>query len=240
MTGFYDIHTHILPGIDDGSESMQETKKLLEQEYQDGVRTIYATSHYRRGMFEPSMEKIQKQYECVKQAAFETGKDLRIFLGCEFHANMDMVEMLDQGKRPTLGDTCCVLVEFSEAHDCHFIKERCYSLLSHGYQPIIAHAERYTAVRKDMDFLERLVDMGVYIQVNAQSILGKDGLGTKRFCKKAMKADLIHFVASDCHNMGRRKPLLGSCAAYIEKNMGQAYMEKLFIENPKNLIEEGR
>ncbi len=240
MTGFYDIHTHILPNVDDGSQSMEETIRILEMEYQDGVRTIYATSHYRRGMFEPPLEKVMRQYEAVKQEALKIGKDLRILPGCEFHANMDMIEMLDHGDRPTLGGTCCVLVEFSEAHDSQFINERCYSLLSHGYQPIVAHAERYPAIRKNMAFLERLVDMGVYIQVNAQSVLGKDGLGMKIFCKKVMKADLVHFIGSDVHNTQRRKPLLGMCAAYIEKSMGQDYMKELLIENPKNLIEEGR
>lgn len=240
MSGFYDIHTHILPHVDDGAADMKETMRLLKMEYNDGVRTIYATSHFRRNMFEPSMEKVHKQYELVAAEAAKEFKDLRILLGCEFHVNSDMVETLDAGERPGMGGTRCVLAEFSERSDANTIQNKCYELLSHGYQPIIAHAERYPAIRKNLDFLEQLVDMGNYIQMNADSIVGNDGLSMKWYCKKAMKKDLIHFVGSDAHNTKDRKPAMGKCAAYLEKTMGKAYMKKILIENPRELIEEGR
>lgn len=238
MAGYYDIHTHILPHVDDGSGSMEETIKILKMEYRDGVRTIFATPHYRRNMFEPSMERINEQYERVRRAASKIGDGMRILLGCEFHANMEMIEMLDAGERPTMGGTRCVLVEFADGSESHFIRERCYALLCHGYQPIVAHAERYNAVRKDFGLLEQLVNMGVYIQMNSSSVLGQEGFMLKHFCKKVMKAELVHFIGSDVHDTGRRKPLLGKCAAYIERHMGSDYMERLLIENPKYLIEE--
>ena len=103
MSGFYDLHTHILPHVDDGARDMEETRKILEKEYQDGVRTIFATSHYRRNMFEPSMEKIREQYALVKAEAARLYPDLRILLGCEFHANMDMVEVLDAERAANSG-----------------------------------------------------------------------------------------------------------------------------------------
>lgn len=240
MSGFYDIHTHILPHVDDGAADMKETMHLLKMEYDDGVRTIYATPHYRRNMFEPSMEKVREQYELVVAKAAEKFKDLRILPGCEFHVNLDMVETLEAGGRPGMGGTRCVLAEFSERSDANTIQNRCYELLSHGYQPIIAHAERYPAIRKNLSFLEQLVDMGNYIQMNADSIVGNDGLGMKWYCKNVMKRDLLHFVGSDAHNIRDRKPAMGKCAEYMEKVMGKAYMEKILIENPREMIEEGR
>lgn len=238
MPGYYDIHTHILPGIDDGACSIEETLKILQMEYADGIRTIYATSHYRRGMFEPPIQEVRRQYLRVRKAAKAIGDDLRIILGCEFHANMDMIEMLDAGERPTLGGSRCVLTEFADDSDARFIQERCNALLMHGYRPVIAHAERYRAVRKDMELTKRLVDMGVFIQMNAGSILGEYGFGAKRYCRKIMEADLLHFIGSDAHNAGGRRPLMGKCIAYIEKLMGRDYMVKLLIENPRHLIEE--
>ena len=113
-------------------------------------------------------------------------------------------------------------------------------MLSSGYDPIIAHAERYHALYNKFDVIEQLTDMGVYIQLNARSIMGKDGFGMKRFCKKMMKKDLLHFVGDDAHNMEDRKPAMGKCAEYIEKVMGEDYARKVLMDNPKNLIIESR
>ena len=172
MVGIYDMHCHLIPGVDDGSENMDMTRKLLLQEYEQGVRTIYLTSHFRKGMFEPSMEKVRQQFELTKLEAAKIAPDLKVLLGCEFHACMDMTDMLNQGERPTLGGGDFVLIEFSARHDYRMIQERCYALLSNGYEPVIAHAERYPALFKKFNYLEELIDMGCYIQMNANSILG--------------------------------------------------------------------
>ena len=106
--------------------------------------------------------------------------------GSQAHSGMRVsrqsgyVETLNAGKRPTMGDTRFVLTEFSEVHDFRFIQERCYELISNGYEPIIAHAERYPVIRKNLEHLEQLVDMGAYIQMNADSISGVEGWGMKR------------------------------------------------------------
>ena len=240
MTGYYDIHCHILPEVDDGADDMETTIKMLRQEYEDGVRVIYATPHYRIGMFEPPGEKVMQQYELVKKQAKQIGDGIEIYLGCEFHANMDMISMIDTKKGIRMGNSSCVLTEFSEKHGYGYIRERCYALLSHGCQPIIAHAERYPALNHDLEKFHSLVDMGAFIQVNADSILGKNGFHLKHVCRKMMKWNLIHFIGSDAHDVLKRKPLIGQCAEYLKKKMGQAYMEKILIENPRKFIEEGR
>lgn len=237
MPGYYEVHCHILPGVDDGAGDMKETVRMLEEYHNDGVRTIYTTSHYRKGMFEPSMKEVQRQFERVKARAREIGSGITVYLGCEFHANLDMVEMLDEGLRPTMGDSRCVLTEFSQASELAFIRDRCYALLSHGYEPVIAHAERYRELVKHPDAVRDLVNMGAYIQVNASSILGDDGFGIRRFCRKLMKEDLVHFVGSDAHNMKDRKPQIGKCAEFLAKKMGRGYMEKLLVENPREILE---
>lgn len=240
MSGFYDIHSHLLPHVDDGAASLSEAVELLKAEYKDGVRTIFVTPHYRKRMFEPSAETIRQQYKYLTDEAKNIGSDLQLFLGCEFHAHMDMIELLNTGAYPTMGGTRCVLIEFSETSDFKTIREHCYKLLCSGYRPIIAHAERYPALGKNIESLEYLADLGAYIQMNAGSIIGAEGFGIKRFCKKAVKQDLLHFVGSDAHNMKDRRPMMGKCAEYLSKIMGNDYMEKILIENPSNMIKEGR
>ena len=236
MEGLYDIHAHIVPHFDDGSKSLDETRQILELEYRDGVRTIIATSHFRRGMFETPLHVYDEQFERVRKLGESMG--ITILKGCEFHANMEMIDMLNKKERYTMADGRCVLAEFKNGSDKAFIKERCYALLSHGYQPIVAHFERYEACRKDIDFVAELVDMGCYMQMNSQSLIGEDGFFLKQYCKKVIKYELVHFLATDCHNTKERKPTLGKAAEYIEKFMGEDYVRELLIENPRKLIIE--
>lgn len=240
MEGFYDIHCHILPGVDDGAENMKAALRLLTMEYQDGVRVIYLTPHFHEKVFETSEERIMKKYYLLRKKAQTLYPDLRVELGREFRAGYDMIRYLENKEHMTMGESRCVLTEFSSVHDFSFIKEQCYVLLSHGYKPIIAHAERYQTLYRKYDRLQLLSDMGALIQINAGSILGVNGYETKRFCKQVMCMNLLDFVGSDAHNTYDRIPLLGKCSKYIERKMGRSYMRRLLIKNPKKYLEEGR
>lgn len=240
MLGYYDTHCHILPEVDDGAIDIGMAQEMLRQEYADGVSVVFVTPHYRVGMFEPSREKVFQQFELLKEYARQSFPGLELHLGCEFHANMDMVMTLTKETGYSMGTSRCVLIEFSHIHDFSYIRERCYSLLRHGYLPIIAHAERYPVLNCNIERLNSLRNMGVFIQINARSILGKNGFFLKRFCRKLMNHDLIDIIGSDAHDLSDRKPLIGPCARYIQRKMGNDYMEKIFIHNPTELLQEGR
>ena len=96
--GIFDIHCHIVPGVDDGAADIEETRKLLEMEYKQGVRIIILTPHFRFRMFETPLEKVQRQFRLSEEAAADISKDLHLYLGCEFHANMEMLPMLREKK----------------------------------------------------------------------------------------------------------------------------------------------
>lgn len=230
MIGITDVHCHILPGVDDGADSLQLAVQMLQAEYKDGVRRIILTPHYHRQMFEPEMEQIYAAFATLCEA--NPYPDLELDLGCEYHANMDMIRDIQEGYRPTMAGSRCVLTEFSDDVEVSFIRERTRCLLSAGYTPILAHVERYCAITKDIAVIDELSECGCRIQVNADSIIGKDGFFTKRFCKKLMDYDLIDLIGSDAHNLQDRPPRLGACAEYLEKKMGASYAERLLIQNP--------
>lgn len=211
--GIFDIHCHIVPGVDDGAADIEETRKLLEMEYKQGVRNIILTPHFRFQMFETPLEKVQRQFWLAEEAAADISKDLHLYLGCEFHANMEMLPMLREKKVSTMAGSRYVLVEFSHNSEASYIRERLSVMLSGGYRPIVAHIERYEATRTDLDFVEELTEMGAYMQINADSIVGKDGFFTKRYCQKLMKNDLVHFVGSDCHNSSKRISRIGEASS---------------------------
>ena len=238
MRDLYDIHSHILPGVDDGAKNMDIALALIEKEIEAGVETIILTPHFRKEMFEPDMEDIWNAYD---ELLYETRyKNIRLYLGCEFHANMEMVETLDNDLRPTLADSRYVLTEFAHNSTRSFIKERADALLMSGYRPIIAHIERYRATRKDFDLIEDLIEMGCEVQVNADAIIGRDGLGAQRFCKKLMQEDMLHYVGSDTHNLRGRAPHLGECCEYLKKHMGRLYTSRIMRDNPSKIVEKAR
>lgn len=239
MTNLFDIHCHIIPGVDDGPKDMKTAMQLLQMEYEDGVRSIIVTPHFRKGMFETSQETILKHFLLLKKSASEAYPNMNLYLGCEFHANMDMIDTLETKKRPTMADSPYVLVEFSEDDSLSYIRERCYMLLCNRYIPVIAHAERYAALYRQYDAIAQLVDMGAQIQIGASSIVGENGFIMKKFCKKLMKMDLLHYVGSDAHNLTDRKPCMGKCAAYMQKMMGRAYTRRIMNRNPACFIGHG-
>ena len=238
MRDLYDIHCHILPGVDDGAKNMDIALALIEKEIEAGVETIILTPHFRKEMFEPDMEDIWNAYD---ELLYETRyKNIRLYLGCEFHANMEMVETLDNDLRPTLADSRYVHTEFAHNSTRAFMKERADALLMSGYRPIIAHIERYRATRKDFDLIEDLIEMGCEVQVNADAIIGRDGLGAQRFCKKLMQEDMLHYVGSDTHNLRGRAPHLGECCEYLKKHMGRLYTSRIMRDNPSKIVEKAR
>lgn len=236
MKGLYDIHCHILPGVDDGARNMEESLWMLNKEYREGVRNVILTPHFRYDMFEPHLNIVTRQFMQLRRAAMNIGEEgMRLYLGCELHSSMDMVECLKKGRRLTLAGSRYVLVEFSNEDEKSYIEERIRNLLMNGYIPIIAHVERYKATRNDIGFLMELKQMGAYIQINADTISGQEGFGARTFAKKVMKQGILDFVGSDGHRKNERIPEIGRCVAKMEKTMGSEYVKKIFIGNPRKI-----
>lgn len=240
MTGLTDMHCHIIPCVDDGASTMEEVRALLRMEYQEGVRRIILTPHYRKGMFEASAEEVKKQFKKVRRAAEQLNLDIDLYLGREFYADSHLSDRLKQEECLTLAGTKNILVEFSYGQTFQKIRSRVYELMAEGYIPVVAHIERYECLRANIELVEELVEMGAHMQVNASPIIGEDGLRQKRFCAKLMKRDLIYFVGTDAHDSKSRLPNLGKCAEYMERKMGTDYAKKILIDHPGMLLKKIR
>lgn len=234
-----DIHCHILPGVDDGAVDMDMAKDMLNEMYEQGVRRVIATPHYRLGMFEPSIRSIQKSYLEVKEYAKTIGTHgLEVKLGCEYHRADDMVKVLKNRQRPTMAGSNYVLVEFSSMDSYMKIRSKIYELIVSGFNPVIAHVERYPSIVENPSSVTDMIELGALIQVNADSILGIDGRNIKKFCKNLMKKKEIHFIGSDAHDVTERPPRLSACAAYVEKKWGWYTARKIFVKNPEMILGE--
>lgn len=234
---YWDIHNHILPGLDDGAGNMEETYRLVKQEYAQGIRNIIFTPHYRTGMFEVSRE---EQIQVFKETGLELRKhfhDMSFFLGCEYYVHSaDAARLTAAPYR--IAATKSVLVEFSTRQSFQTIRTAVDTIMASGYTPIIAHAERYKCLTEDVARVLWLKQAGARLQLNADSVLGDTGLAAGRFCKKVLTEDLVDFIASDAHDVKFRGVHMQDCIQFIEKKYGEERADRIFIHNPKQLFPE--
>ena len=231
-----DIHCHILYGVDDGAKTPEESLAMLEDAADQGITQIIATPHYRLGMFPYYIDDIRESYEFVSAKASELGIYFR--LGCEYHADSEMVANIKQRRVATLAGGDHVLTEFSGASTYAQIRSRLGELTAGGYIPVIAHAERIGVFREDTALIDEVRRMGAMIQLNADSILGSDGFGIKRACRKILKEDLADIVASDAHNMSDRCNRMRRCMDYVGSKYGEEMARRLFVINPDMIIRQ--
>lgn len=231
MDKYIDMHSHILPGVDDGARNIEETCKMLQIAYNEGIRVIVATPHHhnKRGM--ATLGQLKEQLALVREEAKKISDDFRVYLGAEVFFGHDVPEELKKHEIATFNGSDYVMLEFSPTDDFGYIQNAVQTVQMTGYQVIIAHAERYQCLMKNLDLLEHLVNMGAYIQINAGSIVGNSGWGIKRTIAKMMKYELVHFVGTDTHDPEHRPPAIEKAAAHVKKKYGDAYADKIFYGN---------
>ncbi len=233
---YFDIHIHVLPGIDDGAENLETSMEMLRIAAVHGTEGMILTPHNKPGRHNAGPEKIASLIRELEEEMQKNGIPVRLYPGNELYYRSGLSEEIGEKRAVTLADSDYVLVEFNPMDDYDYIRNGIYSLLAGGYRPILAHVERYSKVCTGTARVEDLTKMGAYIQVNAGSIMGDFGLPAKLFTRKLLSRQLVHFVASDAHDTGKRSPKLSECAAWVGKKYGEDYLKELFYENPMHVI----
>ena len=182
-----DVHTHVIQNVDDGSNSLEASIKLIKQEIEFGVTDLICTPHYRRHMFETSVEDVNLSFFDLVEEVKKQNLNINLYLGQEIYCrNLEGFEKtlsyLDEKKVLTFQNTNYILLEFSYTRDID-ISEIVYIANRRGYLPIIAHIERYQYI-DSIEKVEELIEAGAKIQINASSIIGKDGGKRKKFVNK--------------------------------------------------------
>ena len=236
-----DIHSHIVFDVDDGPIDLADSRALLEESYRQGVRTIISTSHRRKGMFETPENKIAEHFKLVQEIAKEISDDLTVLYGAEIYYTSDVLDKLEKKIIPSLADTRYALIEFSMTTPYKEIHTALSNVLRLGITPVVAHIERYHCLENDEKKVRDLIDMGCYMQINSSSVLKPKLFGDKyKFMKKRarffLEKDLVHFVASDMHNLDDRPPYMEEAYQIISKKYGVAYAEQLFRKNQEILL----
>ncbi|MDD2492775.1 MAG: CpsB/CapC family capsule biosynthesis tyrosine phosphatase [Bacilli bacterium] len=226
-----DIHSHIIPFVDDGSSSFEQSLRMIDEAMNQGITDIICTPHYRKNIFSANMEEITKQFMMLKEQAQE--KAVRLFLGQEIYCRKyeEVMELLHSGVVITLNNSNFILLEFSYT-DKIDISEIAYVAVLKGYIPIIAHIERYRYL--DLETVKEIKNSGGFIQVNASSLVGKEGAKLKKFVFALLNEKLVDFVASDIHE--KRQNWMNKAYNMVVKKFGQDYGQRIFKDNAVRIL----
>lgn len=236
--GYIDIHSHILPGVDDGSPDMEHSVAMLREAAQNGIEKIIVTPHQKEGRRCISPHSMKEAVKRLQIRAREESIPIRIYCGNELYYRSTLVPLLKNGSVCTLAESSYVLLEFSPSDEFSYIRNGVYEVVSAGYSPILAHGERYACLLKQEERIRELRDMGCCIQVNADSVLGKLGFGVKHYLHQLFCERLIQFVATDAHDLGKRGIHTEECAKRLKRKYGERYMMELLHDNAQCVIKD--
>ena len=237
LTGLVDLHCHLMPFVDDGAYDEEESLALLRMEAEQGVRTICLTPHLRAEMFETSDEEILRHFELVCNLVREAELPLKLYHSREYHYDRILRRRLVERHLRPLGEGSTILLEFGGKHSDTEILDAVKLVRRMNYTPLIAHVERTQPVQKDWNFAHTLRESGALLQINAGSVLGREGLRQKLLCRKLLQQDLPSVVASDAHDLKIRAPELDRCAGYLEEKYGKARALRLLCSTPRAILE---
>src|SRR5947209_14359794 len=196
-----DTHLHILPGVDDGPETIQESLTLARTLLQEGIHSAIATPHYNDEFPQRSAAEIRERVYHLQQELDHHGIPLRLFAGHEALIKAGLPEDIQDGRLATLNGSSYLLLELWNSTWLPETERVIFELRAHGIVPIIAHPERYRAIQQDPARLAALLRQGVLAQVMAGSLTGMQGKTARRTAETLLKKGLIHCIASDAHGV---------------------------------------
>lgn len=235
--GYIDVHAHILPGVDDGSGSMEETIRMLQLALEQQIMIIIATPHYAVGAKNVPVEQLITIRDQVQVEAQKLHKDMQILLGNELYYSDSILDALKSKAALTLADSRYVLVEFSTREAYNVMYKGLDRLIRAGYIPIIAHIERYHCLEKKEYQIADLIELGCYIQMNSDSLHGGIFSTEAKHNRKLVTQGLVHLIASDCHDGMLRIPNMHTASQILKKKCDEGFLKKLFYQNPLSILE---
>jgi protein-tyrosine phosphatase len=235
-----DLHSHVLPGIDDGARSLGESQAMCAAAAADGCAVVIATPHQRTEAW-PNEDRAALQSLHAEVVA-RVGAAPRVLLGAEIRVDSELlaeVERLPAGDLMPLAGSHYLLLELdarprSNPEPVDLVHE----LVVAGWQPIFAHPELIPWLADNFALMRRMVAKGARFQITAMSVTGDFGRGPREVCAEMLEAGLVHFVASDTHDTRRRPPGLRQAYDAIASCWGEKTARALMVDNPRAVIED--
>jgi protein-tyrosine phosphatase len=245
MMRFADIHTHLIPGVDDGATSIEQTVEMLRLAYDNGTRSVVATPHMFLDIYRGNtLMAINDRFATMMELLGEMGRlpegvflrEMDVTLGAEHYGSVEFVQALEQGLVLPINGSVYLLVEFSPFLPWNMVEIIVKRAFEAGYFPIIAHVERIVAVQEKPAHVKGLVERGCLLQVNAESFLDDVDGRTRKTAQTLAHDRLLHVIASDGHRPECRPPLLLEASRRLLRKYRPEQVEAWMWGNPRAIV----
>ncbi|PAE25780.1 CpsB/CapC family capsule biosynthesis tyrosine phosphatase [Bacillus sp. 7894-2] len=230
-----DIHCHILPGVDDGAQTIEDSLDMAKEAVKEGISSIIATPHHNHSYQNIKSEIITAVQE-LNNRLNEEAVPLKVLPGQEVRIYGEIIEGIKSGEILSLSETQYLFIEFPSNHVPRYAERLLFDIQLQGLVPIIVHPERNKQIMEQPDLLYQFVEKGALTQVTASSLCGYFGNNIKKFSLQLIEANLTHFIASDAHNVNNRTFKITEAFNLIDSKYGPD-MVYLFSENAELLVE---
>ncbi|MFP3903623.1 MAG: tyrosine-protein phosphatase [Armatimonadota bacterium] len=233
-----DLHTHILPGLDDGAPDMQVALAMARIAAEDGIRAVCATPHAGIDPYYTMPAAIHEGLGTLREQIQRHDIDLTLFPGSEVSVTADLSAMADGDELLTLNESRYLLAELPFYGGIEGVEQQIFQISVSGYRLVLAHPERSQACQRDPGLLEMLRYRGCLAQVNAGSITGSEGRRVRGICLQWLEDGLVDIIASDAHNTGRRRPVLTPAKEAVVEIGGSELWRTLTVVNPALILKD--
>lgn len=231
-----DIHCHILPEVDDGSRSLNESIEMALIAREQGIKKIVNTSHYHPDFRYKKGEELLKELEDFNNVLKENMIDIEVLIGNEIYYTKDLIKEIDDLDFYTLNNSRYILIELPPTNFPSDLCNIVYELKEKNYIPVFAHVERYREVQENPDLIYDIINAGAIIQINSHSILGKSGKELQRTCDTLISRNMVHVVGTDAHRSKRRTPIFLDAYKYVCEKYSKEIADDLFVKNNNAII----
>lgn len=231
-----DLHSHILPELDDGAQSLSEALAMARMAVDSGITAMVATPH----CVDDRTKDVHAAWQLLREALQENGIPLKLYPGMEIFGTVDTVRLLKEGRLFTLNGSRYPLVEFSFQSSGEEETYILSSLCKAGYRPIVAHPERYVYIQRNPRLANQWHRMGCLMQVNRGSILGRFGRGAQAMGVELVERGFAAVVATDAHSSRMRTPWMRDIREVLAKEVSPQCARTLLLDNPKRILKNER
>ncbi|MGD9804344.1 MAG: tyrosine-protein phosphatase [Hyphomicrobiaceae bacterium] len=233
-----DLHSHLLPGIDDGASDVATAMAMAEAFVAEGVEVVACTPHILPGLYHNEGPQIRQAVDLLQSSITEAGLPLLLTTGADVHLAPGLVAGLRSGTILSLADSRYLLIEPPHHVLPARLEDTLFELLVAGYVPIITHPERLSWIKGNYEVMGRLVQHGVWMQITAGSLTGEFGRGARYWAERMLDEGLVHILASDAHDVSRRRPNLSAGAEAAAKRVGNDEAFELVAGRPRAIIDD--
>ncbi|MBG1232687.1 CpsB/CapC family capsule biosynthesis tyrosine phosphatase [Aestuariivirga litoralis] len=232
-----DLHSHILPGIDDGAADLDASLAIARMAAADGIQVMAATPHFMPGVYDNSAADTRARVDSLQQVLNDAGIALHLVTGCDAHIRPDFPACLRGGSILTIHDSRYVLFEPPHISLPQRMEELLFNVTASGFVPVLTHPERLKWIEHHYEIMPRLVEQGVLMQVTAGSLTGRFGKRAQYWANRMLAEGLFHIVATDAHNVTSRPPLMAEAVRLLEQEVGVEEARNMAFTRPAMMLD---